>query len=208
MIARFIGAKFRGPTWGPPGSCRPQVGPMLAPKPLLLGIWRVWHYSPICKCSLVTQCCNVRSIMHCAFCCFVVWWTTASQLETPAERLGPKAINDGIHRAIQTQHISWDPMSYPNCRLTKVVNRIIWYHIAQNYVGTPADEEEPYNDSNCPEQFQVVAEFFGFITVGSWCARWAIQRCRVDIGNLDGKHIHVPFIKYSLTFRRSLGQLW
>ena len=26
QIARFI-----GPTWGPPGSCRPQVGPMLAP---------------------------------------------------------------------------------------------------------------------------------------------------------------------------------
>ena len=23
-------AKFMGPTWGPPGSCRPQVGPMLA----------------------------------------------------------------------------------------------------------------------------------------------------------------------------------
>ena len=24
-------AKFMGPTWGPPGSCRPQMGPMLAP---------------------------------------------------------------------------------------------------------------------------------------------------------------------------------
>ena len=24
-------AKFIGPTWGPPGSCRPQMGPMLAP---------------------------------------------------------------------------------------------------------------------------------------------------------------------------------
>ena len=24
-------AKFMGPTWGPPGSCRPQLGPMLAP---------------------------------------------------------------------------------------------------------------------------------------------------------------------------------
>ena len=23
-------AKFMGPTWGPPGSCRPQMGPMLA----------------------------------------------------------------------------------------------------------------------------------------------------------------------------------
>ena len=26
-----------GPTWGPPGSSRPQVGPMLAPKTLLSG---------------------------------------------------------------------------------------------------------------------------------------------------------------------------
>ena len=24
-------AKFMGPIWGPPGSCRPQMGPMLAP---------------------------------------------------------------------------------------------------------------------------------------------------------------------------------
>ena len=24
-------AKFMGPTWGPPGSCRPQLGPLLAP---------------------------------------------------------------------------------------------------------------------------------------------------------------------------------
>ena len=28
-------AKFTGPTWGPPGSCRPQMGPMLAPWTLL-----------------------------------------------------------------------------------------------------------------------------------------------------------------------------
>ena len=26
-----------GPTWGPPGSCRPQMGPMLAPRTLLSG---------------------------------------------------------------------------------------------------------------------------------------------------------------------------
>ena len=30
-------AKFMGPTWGPPGSCRPQMGPMLAPRTLPLG---------------------------------------------------------------------------------------------------------------------------------------------------------------------------
>ena len=30
--------KFMGPTWGPPGSCRPQMGSMLAPWFLLSGI--------------------------------------------------------------------------------------------------------------------------------------------------------------------------
>ena len=30
-------AKYMGPTWGPPGSFRPQVGPMLAPWTLLSG---------------------------------------------------------------------------------------------------------------------------------------------------------------------------
>ena len=31
-------AGFMGPTWGPPGSCRPQMGPILAPWTLLLGM--------------------------------------------------------------------------------------------------------------------------------------------------------------------------
>ena len=30
-------ARFMGPTWDPPGSCRPQVGPMLTPWTLLSG---------------------------------------------------------------------------------------------------------------------------------------------------------------------------
>ena len=30
-------AKYMGPTWGPPGSCRPQMGPMLASWTLLSG---------------------------------------------------------------------------------------------------------------------------------------------------------------------------
>ena len=34
-------AKFMGPTWGPPGSCRPQMGPMLAPWTLLSGKYRL-----------------------------------------------------------------------------------------------------------------------------------------------------------------------
>ena len=34
-------ARFMGSTWGPPGSCRPQMGPMMAPWTLLSGI----HYT-------------------------------------------------------------------------------------------------------------------------------------------------------------------
>ena len=34
-------AKFMGPTWGPPGSCRPQMGPMLAPWTLLSGVTNI-----------------------------------------------------------------------------------------------------------------------------------------------------------------------
>ena len=33
---RYI-SKFMGPTWGQPGSCRPQMGPMMAPGTLLSG---------------------------------------------------------------------------------------------------------------------------------------------------------------------------
>ena len=34
--------KFMGPTWGPAGSCRPQMGPMLAPWVLLSGMACGW----------------------------------------------------------------------------------------------------------------------------------------------------------------------
>ena len=35
-------ARFMGPTWGPSGSCRPQMGPMLAPWILLSGLIYGW----------------------------------------------------------------------------------------------------------------------------------------------------------------------
>ena len=51
----FLIARFMGPTWGPPGDDRTQVGPMLAPWTLLSGIrWTVmtWHltgHQPLSK---------------------------------------------------------------------------------------------------------------------------------------------------------------
>ena len=42
-------SKCMGPTWGPPGSCRPQMGPMLAPWTLLSGVMGYgmiqWEYT-------------------------------------------------------------------------------------------------------------------------------------------------------------------
>ena len=35
-------AKIMGPTWDPPGSCRPQMGPMLAPWAMLSGRAIAW----------------------------------------------------------------------------------------------------------------------------------------------------------------------
>ena len=37
MVAQI--AKIMGPTWGPPGSCRPQMGPILAHEPCYRG-WK------------------------------------------------------------------------------------------------------------------------------------------------------------------------
>ena len=35
-------ARFMGPTWGPPGSCRPQMGPMLAPWTAVRAVTNDW----------------------------------------------------------------------------------------------------------------------------------------------------------------------
>ena len=47
-------AKFMGSTWGPPGSCRPQMGPMLAPWTLLSGYGNINVYL---RCSLTHSMC-------------------------------------------------------------------------------------------------------------------------------------------------------
>ena len=44
--------KFMGPTWGPPGSCRPQMGPMLALWALLSGLSSIGPKKHV-PCSLV-----------------------------------------------------------------------------------------------------------------------------------------------------------
>ena len=50
MAAMTQIARFMGPTWGPPGSCRPQMGPMLAPWTLLSGELTFLHM-PFSHCT-------------------------------------------------------------------------------------------------------------------------------------------------------------
>ena len=47
-------AKFMGPAWGPPGSCRPQMCPMLTPWTLLSGIF-YGRYSDVTMGAMASQ---------------------------------------------------------------------------------------------------------------------------------------------------------
>ena len=70
-------ARFAWPTWGPHGSCWPQVGPMLAPWTLLSRTYhssaaRAWYKLSIVSCSqsdfrlnLVVRYCVVYLVMVC-----------------------------------------------------------------------------------------------------------------------------------------------
>ena len=57
-------AKFMGPTWGPSGSFRPQMGPMLAPWTLLSGKWPLvtfpYQFYNLSQCLW----CNTVTLMH------------------------------------------------------------------------------------------------------------------------------------------------
>ena len=50
-------AKFTGRTWGPPGSCRPKMGPMWAPWTLLSGmfVWVTFLYNKIYMDSKISR---------------------------------------------------------------------------------------------------------------------------------------------------------
>ena len=58
----FLIARFMGPTWGPSGADRSQVGPMLAPWTLLSGLLNLWEHPcgpdgkwPWCCCTYTGQ---------------------------------------------------------------------------------------------------------------------------------------------------------
>ena len=63
IVAIFMSsqiAKFMGPTWGPPGSWRPQMGPMLAPSTLLSGML---HGIAILCCNMLC-CISLHSVPY------------------------------------------------------------------------------------------------------------------------------------------------
>ena len=54
-------AKFMGPTWGPPGSCRPQMGPMLVPWTFMgSGIPQLWTIETTMKITYLKFQSNLR----------------------------------------------------------------------------------------------------------------------------------------------------
>ena len=64
-----------GPTWGPPGSCRPQVGPMWATWTLLSGMVCVKKMYQLPKAPGSHQ---VHSLPHCLQNSCVHWWPRVS----------------------------------------------------------------------------------------------------------------------------------
>ena len=97
-------AKFMGPIWGPPGSSRPQMGPMLAPWTLLSGVLLESHLKPFFG-FLVSRVCT--SGRRCSSlprpCISSGWWSM----------------------------LSWDQESYSNGRKQKqkkktMLHRLLW----------------------------------------------------------------------------------
>ena len=73
VVAESAGSqktKFMGPTWGPSGSCRPQMGPMLTPWTLLSG---VSYQVTICPLSYAHG-----FAVHCSV--MVIFWVTGGFL--------------------------------------------------------------------------------------------------------------------------------
>ena len=78
-------AKFMGPTWGPPGSCRPQMGPMLAPWTLLSG--RLWHGWLITSHAGVANLIGVISLSH---------WPSEILCQMPGSLAVAKVLKNGL----------------------------------------------------------------------------------------------------------------
>ena len=70
--------KFTGPIWGPPGSWRPQMGPMLAPWTLLSG-WFAASNRSLTRLMFI-------AVMHETFMLCGAYWTIVLYAQTKVER--------------------------------------------------------------------------------------------------------------------------
>ena len=88
-------AKFMGPTWGPPGSCRPEMGPVLAPWALLSGavLWAMGQvHCGICELFIPDFLANT-GYGFLADCLPQVWplFCQSVQHDSPFPRLAPQS---------------------------------------------------------------------------------------------------------------------
>ena len=91
--------KFMGPTWVPPGSCRPQMGPMLAPWTLLSGMDHVELYDP-------HECLSLCDVITCVITCI---FSKKDYKNTRFPPRAPTTITDGV-----TEEMShWFAMKSP-----------------------------------------------------------------------------------------------
>ena len=84
-------ARFMGPTWGPPGSCRPQMGPMLTPRTLLSG--SEFHIQ--CHCHAIYMSATSWYHQHYqSYTCVPSQFTFFCKCNCPKLSLGPNSIRN------------------------------------------------------------------------------------------------------------------
>ena len=94
-------AKFMGPTWGPPGSCRPQMDSMLAPWTLLSGC-TCSHNRSLSSSVLLAA----RSIIHASISCTkrIYSYSAALRYAVNQEMLYLKSFTKILNRKIFSVH--------------------------------------------------------------------------------------------------------
>ena len=97
-------AKFMGPTWGPPGSCRPQMDPMLAPWTLLSGC-TCSHNRNLSSSVLLAA----RSIIHASISCTkqIYNYSAALRYAVNQEMFYLKSFTKILNRNIFSVHDSY-----------------------------------------------------------------------------------------------------
>ena len=124
-----------GPTWGPPGSCRPQMGPMLAPWTLLSGYIRVpnrsvlslhtilWSQNPWPRLSSG----NIRTTRNMApnlqSTCFCYGWRSGGCPVTSRRQRYPHVSATGRRLRVSPEGL---PTTQRGCSFRKILRKRKW----------------------------------------------------------------------------------